>query len=74
MCKTLVLQQVLNLSDEGLECQVNERRWFEQVVGLGGMDSIPAATTVSLLRERLGQAGVMRNDSRCLIGILTSKG
>lgn len=68
MCKTLVLQQVLNLSDEGLECQVNERRWFEQVVGLGGMDSVPAATTVSLLRERLGQAGVMRNDSRCLIG------
>ena len=58
MFKMLVLQQLFNLSDEELEFQVNDHLSFEQFVGLGMMHSIPDATTVSLFRERLGQAGV----------------
>ena len=58
MFKMLVLQQLFNLSDQELEFQVNDRRPFEQFVGLDVMDSIPDATTVSLLREHLRQAGV----------------
>lgn len=58
MFKMLVLQQLFNLSDEELEFQVNDRRSFEKFVGLGVMHSIPDATTVSLFRERLRQAGI----------------
>ena len=48
MFKMLVLQQLFNLSDEELEFQVNDRRSFEKFIGLGVMDAIPDATTVSL--------------------------
>ena len=48
-----------NLSDEELEFQVDDRRSFEKFVGLGAMHSIPDATTVTLFRERLGQAGIV---------------
>ena len=58
MFKMLVLQQLYNLSDEEAEFQVNDRRSFEQFVGLDVMHSIPDATTVSLFREHLRQAGV----------------
>ena len=58
MFKMLLLQQLYNLSDEELEFQVNDRRSFEEFVGLGVMNSIPDATTVSLFRERLRQASV----------------
>ena len=58
MFKMLVLQHLFNLSDGELEFQVNDRRSFEEFVGLGVMDSIPDATTVWLFRERLRQAGV----------------
>ena len=44
--KMMVLQQLFNLSDEELEFQVNDRRSFEDFVGLGVMNSIPDATTV----------------------------
>ena len=39
MFKMLVLQHLFNLSDEDLEFQVNDRRSFEEFVGLGVMDS-----------------------------------
>ena len=58
MFKMLLLQHLYNLSDEELEFQVNDRRSFEEFVGLGVMDSIPDATTVWLFRERLRQAGL----------------
>jgi IS5 family transposase len=51
--KVLVLQQLFNLSDNELEFQVNGRRSFEELVGLGVMNSIPDATTVAFFRERL---------------------
>jgi hypothetical protein len=38
--KMLVLQQLFNLSDEELEFQVNDRRSFEEFVGLGVMNNI----------------------------------
>ena len=55
----LVLQQLFNISDEELEFQVNDRRSFEEFVGLGVMNSIPDATTVAFFRERLRKAGVI---------------
>ena len=45
--KMLVLQQLFNLSDEELEFQVNDRRSFEEFVGLGEMNDILDATTVA---------------------------
>jgi transposase, IS5 family len=48
------------LSDEELELHVNNRRYFEEFVGLGVMNDIPDATTaVAFFRERLRQAGVI---------------
>ena len=57
--KMLVLQQLFNLSDDELEFQVNDRRSFEEFIGLGVMNSIPDATTVAFFRERLRKAGVI---------------
>jgi transposase len=57
--KMLVLQQLFNISDEELEFQVNDRRSFEEFVGLGVMNSIPDATTVAFFWERLRKAGVI---------------
>ncbi len=45
----LILQQLFNLSDEELEFQPNDRRSFEEFVGLGVMDQIPDSTTISFL-------------------------
>ena len=55
----LVLQQLFNLSDEEVEFQVNDRRSFEEFVGLGVMNDIPDATTVAFFRERLRKANVI---------------
>jgi len=57
--KMLVLQQLFNLSDEEVEFQVNDRRSFEEFVGLGVMNDIPDATTVAFFRERLRKANVI---------------
>ena len=38
---------------------MNDRRSFEKFVGLGVMDSIADATTVSLFREGLRQAEML---------------
>jgi IS5 family transposase len=37
----LILQQLLNPSDSELDFQVNDRRSFEEFIGLGMMDTIP---------------------------------
>ncbi len=55
----LVLQQLFNLSNEELEFQVNDRRSFEEFVGLGVMNDIPDATTVAIFRERVRQTDVI---------------
>jgi hypothetical protein len=57
--KMLVLQQLLNLSNEEVEFQVNDRRSFEEFVGLGVMNDIPDATKVAFFRERLRKANVI---------------
>ena len=57
--KMLILQQLFNLSDEELEFQVNDRRSFEEFVGLGVMNQIPDATTIAFFRERLRKAKVI---------------
>ncbi len=57
--KMLILQQLFNLSDEELEFQVNDRRSFEEFVGLGVINNIPDATTIAFFRERLRKAGVI---------------
>ena len=57
--KMLILQQLFNLSDEELEFQVNDRRSFEEFVGLDVMNNIPDATTIAFFRERLRKAGVI---------------
>ncbi|MCT4364886.1 MAG: IS5 family transposase [Synechococcaceae cyanobacterium MAG-AL1] len=72
--KMLVLQQLFNLSDEELEFQVNDRRSFEEFVGLGVMNDIPDATTVAFFRERLRKAGVIEELFEMFEAYLMSQG
>jgi IS5 family transposase len=70
----LVLQQLFNLSDLELEFQVNDRRSFEEFVGLGVMNSIPDATTVAFFRDRLLKAGVIEELFEMFESYLRSQG
>ena len=72
--KMLVLQQLFNLSDEEIEFQVNDRRSFEEFVGLGVMNDIPDATTVAFFRERLRKAGVIEELFEMFEAYLRSQG
>ncbi|WP_255120118.1 transposase [Synechococcus sp. Cruz CV-v-12] len=51
--KMLELQQLFTLSDEELEFQSNDRRSFEEFVGLGVMNNIPDSTPVNFFRKSL---------------------
>jgi len=51
--KILILPQFINLRDEELEFEVNDRRSFEEFVGLGVMNHIPDVITIAFIRERL---------------------
>ena len=53
MFKMLVLQQLYNLADEGIEYQVRERLSFMRFLGLQLEDRVPDAKTVWLFRKRL---------------------
>lgn len=55
----LVLKQLFNLSDEDVDFQVNDRRSFEDFVGLGIMNSIPDSKTVGFFRDGLRKAEVI---------------
>ena len=72
--KMLVLQQLFNLSDQEIEFQVNDRRSFEEFVGLGVMNSIPDATTVAFFRDRLLKAGVIEELFEMFESYLRSQG
>ena len=72
--KMLVLQQLFNLTDEGLEFQANDRRFFEDFIGLGVMNDIPDVTTVALLREQLRKAGVIEELFQQFDGYLHEQG
>jgi IS5 family transposase len=60
LVKTLVLQQLFNLSDEELEFQVNDRRSFEEIVGPGMMNKSPERTMIAFFRERERQSGIFK--------------
>jgi len=53
---------------------VNDRRSFEEIVGLCVMNSIPDATTVAFFRERLRKAGVIEELFEMFEGYLRSQG
>lgn len=72
--KMLVLQQLFNLSDEEIEFQVNDRRSFEEFVGLGVMNNIPNATTLSFFRERLRRTGLIEELFEMFEGYLRDQG
>ncbi len=57
--KMLILQQLFNLSDDEFEFQTNDRRSFEEFIGLGVMNRIPDATSIAFFRERLRRAEVI---------------
>src|SRR6266496_5161832 len=56
MFKVLVLQQLHNLSDDGIEYQIRDRLSFMRFLGLELEDRVPDAKTVWLFRERLKNA------------------
>jgi IS5 family transposase len=56
MFKVLVLQQLHNLSDDGIEYQIRDRLSFMRFLGLQLEDRVPDAKTVWLFRERLKDA------------------
>ncbi len=70
----LVLQQLLNLSDNETELQLNDRRSLEEFVGLRVMNDIPDATTLVFFRERLRKAGVIEELFEKFESYLRSKG
>ncbi len=60
MFKVLTLQQLYNLSDDGLEYQIRDRLSFMRFLDLGVEDRVPDAKTVWLYREKLVEAGMMK--------------
>lgn len=56
MFKVLVLQQLHNLSDDGIEYQIRDRLSFMRFLDLRLEDRVPDAKTVWLFRERLKEA------------------
>jgi IS5 family transposase len=57
MVRTLLLQQLYNLSDEQMEFQLLDRLSFQRFVGLRHSSQIPDRTTLWTFRERLVAAG-----------------
>lgn len=53
MFKILVLQQLHNLSDDGIEYQIRDRLSFMRFLGLQLEHTVPDAKTVWLFRERM---------------------
>ncbi len=59
MFSVLILQQLYNLSDDGLEYQIRDRLSFMRFLGLHLEDRVPDAKTVWLFRERLKALGLV---------------
>lgn len=59
MFKMLVLQQLHNLSDDGIEYQIRDRFSFMRFLGLELEDRVPDAKTVWLFRERIKELALM---------------
>jgi IS5 family transposase len=56
MVRTIVLQQLYNLSDEQMEFQLLDRLSFQRFVGLRHSSQIPDRTTLWIFKERLIKA------------------
>ena len=72
--KMLVLQQLHNISDEGLKYQVNDRLSFMQFLGFDLMSEVPDATTVWLFRKHLQDAGLIEGLFEQFDGYLNTQG
>lgn len=59
MFKMVILQQLHNLSDDGIEYQVRDRLSFMRFLGLQLEERVPDAKTVWLFRERLKALGLV---------------
>ncbi len=59
MFKVLILQQLYNLSDDGIEYQIRDRLSFMRFLGLQLEDRVPDAKTLWLFRERLKVLGLV---------------
>jgi IS5 family transposase len=59
MFKMLVLQQLYNLSDDGIEYQVRDRLSFMRFLGLQLEERVPDAKTVWNFREQLKNLGLL---------------
>ncbi len=57
-----------------LKFQINDRRSFEEFVGLGVMNSIPDAPTIAFFRERLRKAGIIEELFEMFEAYLRSQG
>jgi IS5 family transposase len=57
MIRVLLVQQLFNLSDEQMECQLLDRLSFQRFVGLRSSSQIPDRTTIWIFKERLIKAG-----------------
>ena len=57
--KMLVVQKLFNLSDEDLECEIEDRRSFKDFIGLEATGMVPDPTIVATFRETLRKVGVM---------------
>jgi len=60
MFKILVLQQLHNLSDDGIEYQIRDRLSFMRFLGLELESRIPDAKTIWLFRERLKEQDLVK--------------
>jgi IS5 family transposase len=59
MFKVLILQQLYNLSDDGIEFQIRDRHSFMRFLGLRFRDRVPDAKTVWFFREQLKALGLV---------------
>lgn len=72
--KTLILQQLYNLSDDQTEYQVRDRLSFMRFLGLTVGDRVPDAKTIWLYREKLGKSKAARHLFEHFSDYLTQNG
>jgi len=60
MFKSLILQQLYNISDDDLEYQIRDRYSFCRFLGLSPEDRVPDAKTIWLFRENLTKEGLAK--------------
>lgn len=80
MFKVLVLQNMYNLSDEGIEYQILDRNSFMEFLNLKTFKDVPDAKTIWLVRDQLNKAGILDslfikfNQRLEQMGIILNKG